>query len=47
MSKIIPKVTKEDGSVITNQMNILKETKDFYQKLYEKKMEVKIKLCII
>ena len=33
-SKIIPKIQKQDGKVITDQTEILKETKQFYKTLY-------------
>ena len=33
-SKIIPKIEKEDGKLITDQHEILEEAKHFYQKLY-------------
>ena len=34
-SKIIPKVEREDGQIITNQKDILMETKLFYETLYK------------
>ena len=36
-STIIPKVEKEDGTIINNQFEILNENKSFYEKLYNKK----------
>lgn len=33
-SKIIPKIIKPDGQVITKQQDILQETRNFYQSLY-------------
>ena len=35
-SKIIPKVEKEDGTIINDQFEILNEVKSFYEKLYTK-----------
>ena len=34
-SKIIPKVEKEGGIIVTNQFDILKEAKSFYENLYK------------
>ena len=39
-STIIPKVEKEDGTIINNQFEILNEDKSFYEKLYNKKYPV-------
>ena len=39
-SKIIPKVEKEDGTIINNQFEILNENKSFYEKLYNKNSPV-------
>ena len=36
-SKIIGQIEKEDGSIIVNQTDILKETENYYKKLYENK----------
>ena len=33
-SKIIPKLEKNDGKIITDQFEILTETKRFYEELY-------------
>ena len=35
VNKTIPKVEKEDGSLITKQEEILLEAKDYYKKLYK------------
>lgn len=35
VSKIIPKVEKDDGQIITDQFEILKEVKLFYENLYQ------------
>ena len=35
-SKIIPKVEKEDGTIINNQFEILNEVKSLCEKLYNK-----------
>lgn len=35
VNKIIPKIVKEDGTLITQQDEILTEVKDFYSKLYK------------
>ena len=35
-SKIIPKLLKQDGSLITNQNEMISEAFNFYQKLYSK-----------
>lgn len=37
VSKQIPKIEKDDGSVIFDQMEILHETKCFYENLYKKR----------
>lgn len=37
MSKIIPKVEKENGEIITKQKDILNEVKYFYDNLYKKR----------
>ena len=37
VSKQIPNIEKDDGSVIFNQMEILHETKCFYENLYKKR----------
>lgn len=34
-SKIIPKVEKENGDIVTNQKEILKQVKIFYENLYK------------
>ena len=36
-SNIIGQIEKEDGSLIVNQTDILKETENYYKKLYENK----------
>ena len=36
-SKIIPKIQKQNGETITEQTNILAETKNFYQDLFNDK----------
>ena len=36
-SKIIGQIEKEDGSIIVNQTDTLKETENYYKKLYENK----------
>ena len=36
-SKIIPKLEKNDGKIITDQFEILNETKRFYEELYSSK----------
>ena len=35
-SMIIPKVEKEDGTIINNQFEILNKVKSFYEKIYNK-----------
>lgn len=37
MSKIIPKLQKENGTIVTNQQDILQEFKSFYEDLYASK----------
>ena len=37
VSKIIGQLEKDDGSILTEQQEILKETENFYRKLYENK----------
>lgn len=37
ISKQIPNIEKDDGSVIFDQMKILKETKSFNEHLYKKR----------
>ena len=37
VSKIIPKVEKDDGQIVKSQTDILKEIQNFYKSLYEKK----------
>lgn len=39
-SKIIPKIEKENGEIVTNQYEILNEVKCFYEKLYQNRDEV-------
>ena len=38
-NKIIPKIEKSDGTIITEQSSILKEAKQFYEHLYSNKDE--------
>jgi hypothetical protein len=35
LSKIIPKIERDDGKTITKQFDILKETMIFYEELYK------------
>ena len=37
VSKIIDQLEKDDGTILTEQQEILKETENFYRKLYENK----------
>ena len=37
MSKIIPKIEKENGEIISKQNDILTEAKQFYKTMYENK----------
>ena len=37
VSKIIGQLEKDDGTILTEQQEILKETENFYRKLYENK----------
>ena len=40
-SKIIPKVEKDNGEIVTDQKDILKEVQYFYENLYKNKDEDK------
>ena len=40
-SKIIPKVEKDNGEIVTDQKEILKEVQYFYENLYKNKDEDK------
>ena len=40
ISKQVPRIEKDDGTLVTKQEEILNETKLFYENLYRKRLQV-------